>query len=503
MNLPELETKLSNCGLNDNNSSSSLKDESGEKTEMLKICFNGGDVIEVDRKKLLQKSLYFQAITNSSFNDHKKDIVEVNFDASFQTFQQVINYVETGDIKRKNDYVLEIFELSTYLQIECIIKKFKDTFVYNLNTRTLSDQLNRIKNNPLLKDFEEVALKFEKSGKPSVSGLYILEKLKNGRVFMRLKSPINEEIGCKLFPEHFEGVYRKQINVMKPAVTPLVIVGRFHNSLIISDSSSYLYQYNLITGITVDLEVLGMQKVCWNDEKVFAVGLVGHYNGFKLKVSVLSSDNCDEQLKVTKTKVFESIKVAGLLGVFCCNEKVYIMYTFNKHPCRPNVMLGKELFNVNLLVLCAKTLAFLKRFRVKDILYVEQKIKKFLISQHSDGFTTIYHDKESSKVFIYIGIVAPILAFDTQKENFCFVESTLVTLVKNAIYKKSLPDYVFTDYNHNKVYKVTESLIPYSSGKDYMVSDYEYTNGKFIYSGYGLPLDRTNDSRDYLNFFIV
>ena len=110
MSLPELETRLNNCGLNDNNSSTNLLDETGEKAEKLKICFNGGDVIEVARKKLLQKSLYFQAITNSSFNDHKKDIVEVNFDASFEVFHQAINYLETGDIqRRKNDHVLEIF----------------------------------------------------------------------------------------------------------------------------------------------------------------------------------------------------------------------------------------------------------------------------------------------------------------------------------------------------------------------------------------------------------
>ena len=158
MSLPELETKLSNCSLNDTNSSISLLDETGEKTEILKICFNGGDVIEVDRKKLLQKSMYFQAVTNPSFSDHEKDYVEVNFDASQETFQQVMNFLETGDIKRKNDHVLEIFELATYLQIDSLKKLCENVFIYNLNTRTIDNQLSLIEKNPPLKDFIEETL---------------------------------------------------------------------------------------------------------------------------------------------------------------------------------------------------------------------------------------------------------------------------------------------------------------------------------------------------------
>ena len=55
-----------------------------------------------------------------------------------------------------------------------------------------------IKNNPLLKDFEEVALKFSKNGKPSVSGLYILQNFNDDYIFIRLKSFVNNESDCKL-----------------------------------------------------------------------------------------------------------------------------------------------------------------------------------------------------------------------------------------------------------------------------------------------------------------
>ena len=242
----------------------------------------------------------------------------MNFDASFEVFQQVVNYIETDEIKRKNDHVLEIFELATYLQVDSLIEKCKDVFIYNLDTRTLYGQLKRIKNNPLLKDFEEVALKFKKSGKPSISGLYILENLKDREFFMNLQSPVNEESDCKLSPVYFEGDYRQKIDVMRFVFLPK-IVGRFHNSLIISGMFSNLCQYNLITGVTTNLDMSRIQIVCWNDENVFAVGSVDHwveekYYGLKLKVSSLSTENCDEKLKVTKTKMFKKVKLVVLFN---------------------------------------------------------------------------------------------------------------------------------------------------------------------------------------------
>ena len=499
MSIPEFD-KL--CLNEDKTNGTTQSDKTNQNTEVLRICFNGYAVIEVDRKKLLQKSLYFQAISNPSFNDHEKDNLGVNFDASFEVFQQVVNYIETDEIKRKNDHVLEIFELATYLQIDSLIEKCKDIFIYNLNTRTLYGQLKRIKNNPLLKDFEDVALKFKKSGKPSISGLYILKKLEDGKVFMHLQSPVNEESDCKPSPVYFKGDYRQEIDVMRFVFLPK-IVGRFHNSLIISDSSSYLYQYNLITGITVDLEVLGMQKVCLNDEKVFAVGSVDHYNDLKLKVSVLSSDNCDEQLKVTKTKVFESIEVVSFLGVFYCNEKIYIMYTTNKSvhhtfAFKPDTNLGKHLNFVRLVILCAKTLKVLRRFKIKDIIHDEENLKEDVYSQNHEGFKTIYHDKKNSKVFIYTGCETPILVFDTKKENFYFVKNTLVASSNDAEW----PEYFFTEYNYNKVYKVVGVFIPNSFEKNYIVSDYEYVDEKFICTSYECKLDNLNGFRDLGIFYV-
>ena len=119
MSLPAkgLKRKLDKCDSNDDYIATAYSDETDEKTEVLKISFNGGAVVEVNKKKLLQKSMYFQAITSPKFNDHQKDKIEVNFDASIETFQQIITYIEIDDVIKK-----KMTKYSKFLNLQPICK---------------------------------------------------------------------------------------------------------------------------------------------------------------------------------------------------------------------------------------------------------------------------------------------------------------------------------------------------------------------------------------------
>ena len=470
MSLPELETKLNNCGLYDNTSSTTLSDESGEKPKILKICFNGGDVIEVNKKKLLKKSLYFQAITNSSFNDHKKDIVEVNFDASFEIFHQAINYLETGDIqRRKNDHVLEIFELATYLQIECIIKKFKDTFVYNLNTRTLVKQLSLIKDNPLFKDFEDVALKFKNSGKPSISGLYIIERCNKEDPctnFIHIKSLVNEESNCNLVSQIYKDKcdYRQQID------QNAAIVGRFCNSLIIDDLE-YIYQYNLITGDMVKIcEIKGYFYVCSDDENLYFLE-VSYYKYqrryHKLKMSVLSSNN--SHLKVSETKVFNLLYFAGTQCVFCFSGKIYIFYLKK---------VSRDEKHAHLLILCTKTFTVLSESKLTDSVSLKFSDAEIL--------KTIYLDKKNQRVFIHCGELLPIMEFDIRSNKYSIVTNFFKHPVNRPNIWSTLLQFC-TDPNHDIVYELRSGLRFFdlcSTEYYHKIRAFEYSNGNFVDTGF-------------------
>ena len=143
--------------------------------ETLKVRLNKDHVLMVNKEKLLEKSHYFKSITKSCFADSNSEFTEVSIPVSFQIFKKVMYYVITDVINICNDSVFEIFQISDYLQIQCLQKMCLNHFIYNLNIKTLDDQLSLMEKYPMLcKDFKEVGLKFKESGRSSVKGLYFL-----------------------------------------------------------------------------------------------------------------------------------------------------------------------------------------------------------------------------------------------------------------------------------------------------------------------------------------
>ena len=147
-----------------------------EEEETLKVRLNKDHFLVVNKEKLLEKSHYFKSITKSCFSDHRSEYTEVSIPVSIEIFTQVLDYVTNDIINITIDTLFEIFQISDYLQIEDLSKMCWDHYIYNLNRKTLDDQLNIMEKYPLLcKDFKEKALKFKKSGRPSVKGLYVSE----------------------------------------------------------------------------------------------------------------------------------------------------------------------------------------------------------------------------------------------------------------------------------------------------------------------------------------
>ena len=484
MSLPAnvLKRNLNKSDSNDSYFAVTHSDQTDEKTEVLKISFNGSDVIEVDKQKLLQKSMYFQVITSPRFNDHQKDKVEVNFDASIESFKQIISYIVTDDIiKKNNDNILEVFALATYLQIDSLFINFKDTFIYNLNTRTLCNQLSMIENNPLFKDFEEVALNFKKNGKPSVSGLYILESFKNSIYCICLKSLFDKESYCKLVSPNSEFDYRRQFYVPGGMGCKFELVVQFRNTIIVSDYEFY-YQYNLITDVLVRIyNVPSYCKFCCDDKNLYAVE-----PNVKLKINVFRSIDCEEQLQISQRKTFNSIKVDYIISLICYNGKIYILYSIDNGD-RSNLYcnllnrdcgLNKQLCFVSLLILCTKTFTVLNNFKVKDRLSVDEKVLDVTCSSGLTKFLTMFHDKINNKLFIHTGENTPILVFDVRKETFYFVENTINGPSSNFDY---LIEFC-ADYNHNIVYKLVKNSQP--ENENHKITAYEYVNEKFVDTGF-------------------
>jgi len=122
-------------------------------------------------KKSCLKS-YFKSITKSCFADFNSEFTEVSLPVTAKVFKQVTEYVSTDVINMNIDIVFEVFQISDYLQTECLSKNCLDHFIYDLNMKNLDNQLSIMESNLLVcKDFKEIALKFKESGLPSFAGL--------------------------------------------------------------------------------------------------------------------------------------------------------------------------------------------------------------------------------------------------------------------------------------------------------------------------------------------
>ena len=216
--------------------------------ETLKVRLNKDHILLVNKEKLIKKSYYFKLATKSCFVDHKSEFTEVTIPVSFECFKKVIHYVNTDIIDISNNNVFQIFQISDYLQIECLSKMCLDDFIYNLNIKTLDDQMNLMEKYPLVcNDFKKVALKFKESGRPSVKGLYLSE----------LHNSTHGKLNLQLFtedgPEYVVNFENR---------CSIGLLHYFCNSIILDDykfqfdlNLKNLIQYDLITGNLVRTEV--------------------------------------------------------------------------------------------------------------------------------------------------------------------------------------------------------------------------------------------------------
>ena len=142
---------------------------------MIQVRLNEEYIFNVVRKNMLEKSLYFQAIQQTCFKDHHSEFIEVKYPAEFNTFKEVMRFINYGIINLDSESNLEVYQIAVYLQMDELQQFCLEYFTYNLNREILEIQLNMF-NKYLFYDrrFKERALKFKESGRDAFSGLYFM-----------------------------------------------------------------------------------------------------------------------------------------------------------------------------------------------------------------------------------------------------------------------------------------------------------------------------------------
>ena len=513
----KLDLKLEYFDLNDwenkiNDSCVAIqKEKNTVEEETVKVVFNQQFTVEVNKVKLLEKSEYFRAIMSSNFSEHKKGYADVIFEASTESFQQLMSYVNTGKININIEIVFEIYELANYLQISCLSKKCLNIFINNLNSKTVGHQLSKMKKNPFLyEDLKELAFKFKESGKPSYSGLYTLESPSFSRGSYSIQIINNQYEHCE-YRHNFCGErYCGDYNQLK-------ILQRFRNSMIISDKK-WLYtrghlslfgliQYCLISGKTNYLPLNDYSEynentiVCFDDDKTFFLlrTFIRKDINTKVSLSILGKKYDSEKIKIYKTKIFDlssERKAEDFLETFiyfavCDDETLFIFYTRCEKCKKPysyhRYSSGSDVY---ILTISTKTLTVLSNRRLVECLQFDEK-KSTKREDNFKIFEKIFHHNKTHKLFIkteYCSINKQVMVIDLKSQSFYFIEN----FISASFDKRNSSDdlKIVTDDRNDTVYGLYTSL--YSNAGE--LAAFRYNNENLIYTGMKLKLSQSRRS---------
>ena len=153
-----------------------LIDNQNDDEEIVRLLFNKVYVVNINKKKLIKKSLYFRVALKTIWKeDHLSRFLEVNFETSRSIFKQVARYIEKGSFNFSKHDLFEVYKLAVYLGMAGLQQLCLDHFAFNLTSGNVENQLRSLqRHNFIVDDFKEVALRFKRSGVPSYSGFYFL-----------------------------------------------------------------------------------------------------------------------------------------------------------------------------------------------------------------------------------------------------------------------------------------------------------------------------------------
>ena len=472
--------------------------------ETLKVRLNKDHIIMVNKEKLLEKSHYFKSITNPCFADHKSEFTEVTFSVSFELFKMVIDYVITDIINICSDTVLEILEISEYLQIDSLIKVCLDHFIYNLNIKTLDHQLSLVEKFPkLCNDFKKVALKFKESGRPSVKGMYTLEYDVPPRTRLKQKYSlrfITDEHDYVLEVKSFENkdsLHYCSNTIVMQGLSP--------------DRNVLLIQYDLITGNLVEIELENHihSTICSDSKNLFVISKIKEDKIENFSLSLLSQNNDDEVLKVFKTKTF-SIKNSEkpysdnwfdgtfIFFTICDDGKLYFVYRLYS-----KLYSGENLYNflhdMHLVTICVETMTIVSNRRLTEctmfgtggVMTRKESIRR---KKSHRILEKLFYLRKSNRCYINIHTFGDIiLVFDVKNQYFYFSEDMIPISHKHSDdidthripYNRSYyvnSDDIDVKYTVDKD-DVVYMYIRYGSGVEREIRTFQYCNDKLVDAG--------------------
>ena len=443
--------------------------------ENLSVCFNKENVIKVNKKKLLEKSHYFRAITKCCYADYKNKFIEIKISVDFKSFRKIMDYVATGILDIDDSNVFEMSKVADYLQIKGLSKRmFLDHFIFSLTRKTLEGQLSLIEKHPVFcNDFKEVALNFKENGRLSFSGLYYVEGcstkssvklVTNDDTFYITRTKNDHQ---SYFLNYFDKCILFCIDVKNPC----------------------LHQYDLITGefVHITLPLSSFSKICCSKEKVFVISKIPVKKGLKLVITVLHKKNEYKSVEVCEIKKYriasnksllmryikrQSVNFFRIFFCLCDDDKLYIFHDLKFVPNLSSIRLS----SIRILTICIKTMNIERNQNIDQNLFISCHCfdKLFFLKKSREVFVRIYYNNDKS-----------FLVYNFVKQQCYFIKDPFLDNTNSfgtiPIFSVDKDDFVYR-YRYEAFSDIRE------------VKKYTYINKTFIDTSflYKLPTDVRN-----------
>ena len=425
------------------------------------VCFyyNKDFTFKVNREKLIDNSAYFREIVKDCYKDNKTEFTEFVIPEEFhiksqdkmkryvnEVFRTVMEFINTGTVTLDIKTLLETYHVADYFQLDRLQRLCLDHFTHNLKRKTLESplQLDTIAYSSSLwmhsclnGEFEERALMFKRSGRPSFSGLYFLQD--------NIQDYVHERRSAGTYLRMFDKKLANVCQLDKLKEVTFYSLYYFNHVLcsVVRDGTKVLlFQYHLVSG-NMSMSMVGIENryfacdkytVCSNSDKLFVIGKTMDKNdACLLSLSVYERKNFTDSLSlsaVKKLNVFlcREYKNSRLWLSHCYDEKIYVFYScYNRRHTASDY--NRCSFNeIYLLIICSKSFQILKneklsaRIRFYENVYLKNFEKMFFCQKKEKLYIKV------PKSSLRIGRCNPyekVLVFDMKYNFFYFVENFL------------------------------------------------------------------------------
>ena len=380
----------------------------------VKVLFNKVYVATINKEKLLSESLYFQAALKQ--NCKLSPFIEVNVEASRETFKQVARFIGSGRVQLCKNNIFKIHALARYLGVNGLQQLCLDYFLFGLTSGNVA---NRLKSSDHLDDFKQVALQFKKSGKRSVSGLYFLVKELN-----------KKKRHLKMFCMKTKRFRNIEIDLPTDVFNDYELE-RFSSKLVIScrdkhfESNNFLVLYDLASGKAgrMPTGTCSQTILCSSSDALVTFSVVENNNVlfsvYKTTVNKKIDLRASEKLPLNgKFPTFDRIH---LLFAHAANDKMYVFYCEDKKIfCETRINFIVDVTNeLHMLTFCLRTFSVVRDEKVVIENVAPEKTLTIDVDDVVKGF---YVEKEQ-KLLIDVRYnieykLKKTLIFDIKKQSF-------------------------------------------------------------------------------------